>query len=120
MALVLTRDRLLANSLHFMPKFTVIYTKGRASIKGSNVFFDESPGRSMLDVDAATRASAFIKAYQHLTSLGLEVFVPKAPENGHNPLGFSDAEIEAVNETGVQFTSDIRNGARIEKIIEAL
>ena len=100
-----------------MPKFTVVYTKGRAAIKGSNVFFEAAPGKSTQEVEAATRAGAYIKVYHHLTNIGLEVFVPKADGDNENPLGFADVEIEAVTEAGVPFSSDIRNGARVEKII---
>lgn len=100
-----------------MAKFTVVYVKGRAAIRGSNVGFEASPGKSTYEVEANSRATAFIKAYKHLTNLGLEVFLPKVSE-GENPLGFSDAEIEAVAEAGIPFQTDIRHGARIEKIVE--
>ena len=101
-----------------MPKFSVVYTKGRAVIRGSNVDFQTSSGRSIHEVDAETRASAFIKTYHHLTKLGLEVFVPKVPPDSGNPLGFTDSEVELVQEASVPFHSDVRHGARIEAIVE--
>ena len=99
-----------------MSRFTVIYSKGRAAISGSNVQFQTSSERSTVEVDAATRLEAFIKAREHLVRLGLPVFVSK-PATGDSPLGFSEEEIAVLKEQGVPLQTDIENGARIEKIV---
>jgi hypothetical protein len=103
-----------------MPKFTVVYVKGKVAIKGSNVLFEPAPGKSMYEVDAPDRVEAFKSAYRHLAQFGLEIFVAKEPELTGTALGFTDTEISHLREADVPLQTDKTSGIRIDKIIKNL
>ena len=58
-----------------MPNFTVVYVKGRAVGKGEYATFEPLSGKTLYNVETASRINAFIKTSQHLAKLGMNVFV---------------------------------------------
>src|SRR5437773_3034501 len=99
-----------------MSNFTVVYVKGRAVGKGTFAQFEPLSPKTMYSVEATSRASAYVKAYQRLAKFGLDIFAMKDTEDG-NPFGFSDAELKVVQEAGLSLDSQPKSGIRIEKII---
>ena len=100
-----------------MPKFTVIYVKGRVVARGISVEFEASPGRSTLVVETPSRSAAYVYAYEHLASLGLNVFINHDPAKNANPLGFTDLEIKDIQGSEIPLPTMVTSGIRIEKIV---
>ena len=98
-----------------MPTFAVIYVKGRLTSDGPTTRFDPLPGQLAFTAEAASRSSAYVQAYKHLTRLGMSIFVMK--DSAGDPLGFTDAEVKAVHEAEVPLDSRATSGIRIDKII---
>jgi hypothetical protein len=101
-----------------MPNFTVVYVKGRAVGTGSYATFEPLSGKTLYNVETASRINAYIKTSQHLAKLGMSIFVAMDQSaNGDSPLGFTEREIQAIESQGVAITTDITDGVRIEKIV---
>jgi len=99
-----------------MPKFTVIYVKGRVVARGISVEFEALPGKSTLLVETPSRSAAYVYAYEHLSSLGLSIFINHDPTMNANPLGFCDFEIEDIQRSETPLPTMVTSGIRIEKI----
>ena len=99
-----------------MPKFTVVYVKGRAVGKGDHAQFEPLSGKTLHSVETASRINAYIKTYEHLAKLGMSVFVATDGAE-QSPLGMSTREIEFITEQGVPLETQVTDGVRIEKII---
>ena len=100
-----------------MSTFRVVYVKGRALGTGLFAQFEPLTGQTMYSVETTSRASAYVKAYQHLAKFGLGVFAMKDTAGDGNPLGFSEAEMKVVQDAEIPFDSRPRSGFRIEKIV---
>jgi hypothetical protein len=103
-------------TVEFMAKFTVVYVKGRAVGKGSYARFEPLSGKTLHSVETASRINAYIKTYEHLTRLGMKVFVATDGAD-ESPLGMSTREIEFITEQGVPIDTQVKDGVRIDKII---
>jgi hypothetical protein len=101
-----------------MANFTVVYVKGRAAGKGDYAQFEPLSGKTLYNVEAANRILAYIKAYQHLNKLGMNVFVAMdgSDANG-SPLGMTAREIEVIAAEGVPLETQVTDGVRIDKIV---
>ena len=102
-----------------MPKFAVMYVKGRAVTQDSKPHFEAYPGTLTFEVDAENRAGAYVLACKHLNKLGMAALVEKDPTGESYPLGFTDSEVRIIEKAKSQFHTEIVSGARIIKIVVA-
>lgn len=100
-----------------MPKFTVVYVKGRAVGRGPLAKFEPIAGKTVFTVETPTRIIAYMKACEHLAKFGMNVFVQRDQTGSGNPLGFTDPEINAAKTAGVPLDTEVKDGIRIEKIM---
>src|ERR1043166_4497768 len=97
-----------------MPNFTVVYVKGRAVGTGSYATFEPLSGKTLYNVETASRINAYIKTSQHLAKLGMSIFVAMDQSaNGDSPLGFSEREGQTIAVPGRGLTTDINDGVPI-------